>query len=80
MAKMEANSKNHEKSEGQHKGEGKADGKGKATTGKPNAAPEAQGEGKKMNRHEEQMQACREQLYGGKTAGGKEGKEPDPVR
>lgn len=80
MARMEANGKTQDKPEAEHKGQGKPAGAGKATTTKPNASPEAQGEGKKMNRHEEQMQACREQLYGGKKEVGKQSKEPDPVR
>lgn len=81
MQRMESKDKGHEKSEAPHKGDGKAAAIGKVADSKTTAKPEPQGEGKKMNRHEEEMQACRDQLYGGKhEEGGKEGKASDDAR
>jgi hypothetical protein len=65
MARMESNNKG-QKSEGQPKGEGKGTGTGKAAGTTAAGQPAPHGEGKKENRHEEEMQACRDQLYGGK--------------
>jgi len=66
MARMESKEKGASKTEGQHKGEGKAAGTGKVAEGKGTEKPAAASEGKKMNRHEEMMQDCRNQLYGGR--------------
>jgi len=69
MAREGAKNKSAGKGEAEHAGQHKGTGKA-ATTGKESATPQATGEAKKENHHQEEMQACREQLYG------RAGKEP----
>ena len=79
MSRMGAHDKGTGKSAGQHKGNGHTAATNK-TTGKtqPNYEPKNEGKNEapeaKMNHHEEMMQDCRNQLYGGNHGepGGKE--------
>src|SRR4051812_2866330 len=86
MQRMEAQNKGLQKSEGEHQGSGKAKPTSASGEKKPTGASgenkgtekgtASAGEAKKMNRHEQEMQACRQQLYGGKEPGGEEAKAP----